>query len=160
MSEIMNQYCFFTRYLWVYCVWIRGRWWANDKLAAANVKQRSYFFFLLVDEVAHNIMEGGSEMDWTNHAPSSSPHALHPGVPTIQRLRLLLAVTVACRGTQGPGPVTYWFVPGHSGYFFLTVSLYCFVWVLAAPAEKKVSYKTLISFSLIPFLIKIFFPFT
>lgn len=141
----------------------RGRWWANDKPATENVKQRELsptpFKWMRWLKIFWGRMR-----DELNSASSSSSYLYPPSVPTFQRLGLLLAISMAWNWIQWPAPVPSWSVPWSLLLFLPDSSFVYFcpqVWILAVLAEGKVSYKTLISFSLILFLIKIFFlPFT
>lgn len=69
-------------------------------------------------------------------------------------------ITMARNWTQGPEPLPCWSVPW-SLLLYLPdrpfLLFYLQVWILAVLAEGKISYKTLISFSLIPFFNKDFF---
>lgn len=69
-------------------------------------------------------------------------------------------ITMARNWTQGPEPLPCWSVPWSLPLFLPDrpfLLFYLQVWILAVLAEGKISYKTLISFSLIPFFNKDFF---
>lgn len=101
----------------------RGKQWANDKMAGENVKQSKHFSFP-VDEVVQTIMEGGSELDGTNHKPTQATAPLRSPSPEDEPVPQLLEPG---RGPGRSGPLPWHLPPGHSFCFFLMVLSYCFV---------------------------------
>ena len=90
--------------------------------------------------------------------PCKSPSPDLPCVPTIQRLELLLMITMAWHWAQGPFPFLYWPFPLVNPAIYLwPFILFCLqIWLLPVPSEEKIFYKTLIRFSLILFFNKFF----
>lgn len=132
----------------------RSRWWANEKLAAKNMKKRELFFFPFVWMRSYKLL-WKEEQRQTEQSMQTHPAQVLPMLPQSRDLfasHNYYVLELALGAQSFPllifplltSAISFW-----QSSPFILFSLQ--VWLLAVPAEGKVFYKTLISFSLIPF---------